>query len=266
VSTPALWIRDGDRYVSTEITQGGWDPTVVNGGIVLALLGQHLDAVPTLAGMSISRFTADLVRPVPVGQPVRIHHEVVREGKKIQVVQLTLLADDVEHVRATALRLRHLEVPPDTVPPATTVDRPADLLVDPDDALSFRDVMSEVPGFLRAIELRVAPRRDGSSPSGCWLRLESEVVAGEPLTPTAALTFSFDYANLIGVNVFSDGLSMINPDVTAHVLRPPTPGWIAITGDTRFEPSVGRGVSTALLSDRDGVFAAVSTSQLLQPR
>ncbi len=34
---------------------------------------------------------------------------------------------------------------------------------------------------------------------------------------------------------------MINPDVTAHFLRHPTSEWVAITGDTRFNPSLGRG-------------------------
>lgn len=261
-----MWVRDGVHYVSTEITQGGWDPTVVNGGVVLALLGRHLDGVPTLTPMSLSRFTADLVRPVSVGRPVTVHHDILREGKKIQVVQLTLLADGVEHVRATALRARNEDIPRGAVPPPTTTDRPADLLVGPEDAVSYRDLMEEVPGFLRAVEMRIAPRRDSATPNGCWIRLEAEVVAGEPLTPTAGLAFCFDYANLIGVNVFSDELSMINPDVTAHVLRPPLAGWIGITGDTRFEPTVGRGLTSALLSDNDGVFATVSMSQLLQLR
>lgn len=266
VEIRALWMRDGGGYVSTELTQGGWDPSIVNGGVVLSLLGQHLDSVPTLTPMSVSRFTADLIRPIPVGERVRVTHEVIREGKKIQVVDLRLTLGGVECVRATALRVRHEDIPVATVPPATTTDRPADALVGPEGALSYRDLMPEVPGFLRAIEMRVAPRLDGSTPTGAWLRLEADVVAGEPVTPTARLTFCFDNANLIGINSFSDELSMINPDVTAHVLRPPVDGWIAITGDTRFEPAIGRGVSSALLSDGNGVFATVSLSQLLQPR
>jgi hypothetical protein len=59
---------------------------------------------------------------------------------------------------------------------------------------------------------------------------------------------------------------MINPDVSAHVLRPPNGEWIGIVGDTRFEPALGRGLSSATVSDDDGVFAVVSLSQLLQRR
>jgi hypothetical protein len=54
--------------------------------------------------------------------------------------------------------------------------------------------------------------------------------------------------------------------VTAHVLRRPRGDWIAITGDTRFHYEAGRGVSSAELSDDDGVFAVASVSQLVQPR
>ena len=40
---------------------------------------------------------------------------------------------------------------------------------------------------------------------------------------------------------------------------------LAIVGDTRFEHAVGRGISHATLSDRQGVFAAATASQLVQP-
>ena len=41
-----------------------------------------------------------------MGRRLHVVPTVVREGKKIQVVELRLLDGDVEHVRATALRLR----------------------------------------------------------------------------------------------------------------------------------------------------------------
>ncbi len=255
---------DGDGYVGTILTQGGWDPDGANGGCVLALLGHCLDAVPSLVPMSISRFTADLVRPVPLGKRLDVLPTILREGKKIQVVQLQLLVDDVEHVRATALRLRDADLRGQDVPESTTHARPADALVPPDESISLREISVGMPGFLRAVDMRRARTEDGSS-VGCWLRLTAAVVAGEPVSDTARLTFTFDYANLIGMDGHPGSVTMINPDVTAHVLRPPSGEWIAITGDTRFEPARGTGVSTAVLSDGDGPFAFASTSQLVQP-
>jgi hypothetical protein len=261
----ALFVRDRDTYVGTILTQGGWDRRVANGGTVLALMGQHLDEVPTLVPMTLGRFTADLVRPVPVGQRLRVRSAIVRDGKKIQVVEMLLLSDDVEHARVTALRLRDEQIADEQAPRSTTSERPGDALAPPDQSPSFQGLTADVPGFLRAVDMRRARSADGSR-VGSWIRLDVAVVAGEPVSPTARLTYCFDFANLIGLDSHPGAVTMINPDVTAHVLRRPSSEWIAITGDTRFEPSLGRGMSQALLSDDRGVFAAVSLSQLIQPR
>ncbi|MCD9624518.1 thioesterase family protein [Rhabdothermincola salaria] len=266
---PALYLPDGDAFVGTNLIQGGWNPDEANGAAVLALLGHCLEDVPTLVPMTVSRFTADLVRPVPLGRPLRVTTSIRREGKKIQVVELQLLVGEVEHVRATVLRLRDADLTGGRLPASTTDARPADALV-PVEAVSgpreaHPDGPGYLPGFLQGIDLRRAPTVDGTS-FGSWVRLEASVVAGEPIRSTSRLTVGFDFANLIGVNDHVPTVTMINPDVTAHVLRAPVDDWIAVTGDTRFNPAMGRGVSSAALSDSQGVFATASVSQLLQYR
>lgn len=261
----ALYVRDGDGYVGTILTQGGWDPAAANGGTVLALVGHCLDEVPTLVPMTISRFTADLHRPVPIGRRLDVVPTVVREGKKLQVVQLVVRCGEVEHLRVTALRLRDEAVGQGEVE-STTDARPGDALTPPDESRHLGELTPEGrPGFLHAVDMRRARTVDGTS-VGAWLRLVVPVVAGEPTSPSARLAAVFDYGNLIGMDDHPTEVSMINPDVTAHVLRPPVDEWTAITGDTRFETGLGRGVSTATFSDTRGVFAVASTSQLIQPR
>jgi hypothetical protein len=271
VEAPALFIRDGDAYVATILTQGGWDPANANGGAVLALLGQYFDSVPTLVPMTISRFTADLVRPVRIGAPMQLTHEVVREGKKIQVVELRLRTggdDGVDHARITVLRLRDEDLSGhDAVPASTTDERPADALARPEELRSLRDQSGGTgAGMLQAVDMRRVRRHDRDTGVYWWLRLDTDVVAGEPVTPTARMTFAFDFANLIGIEPKIGSVTLINPDVTAHVLRAPRGEWVAVTGDTRFEAAIGRGVSIATLSDLDGPFAVATTSQLIQPR
>lgn len=259
-----MFWRDGDDVVGTPLVGGGWDPRHANGATVLALLGHCLEDVPCLVPMLLSRLTVDLVRPVPVGERLKVAPTVLREGKKIQVVELRLLVDDVVHVRATALRLREADLSEMAVPASTTDERPADALARPDDSIAL-GATPDAPGFMGAVDLRRAPRADGSG-HGSWLRPTAPIVAGEPIRLTSRLVLGFDFANLIGLGVHPDGLTMINPDVTGQVLRPPTGEWVAITGETRFNPAMGRGLSSAALSDEEGVFAFAMLSQLVQPR
>ena len=263
MEAPALYLPDGDGFVGTILTQGGWDPGAQNGAVVLSLLGHCLEDVPTLVPMGLARLTVDLVRPAPIGPRLVVRSTVVREGKKIQVVELRLLDGDVEHVRVSALRLRDEPIGEPLVD--TTASRPGDALLPPESARNLRELTPNVPGFLRAVDMRRARTVDGTE-VGAWLRLSVPVLPGEPVSPSARLAAVVDYANLIGMDGHPGDVSMINPDVTAHFLRHPTSEWIAITGDTRFNPHLGRGVSMAHFSDTDGVFAVASTSQLVQPR
>jgi acyl dehydratase len=108
----ALYIRDGDASVGTVCTKGAWAHGGQAGGAVLALLGHVLEDVSTLTPMSMTRLTVDIVRPVPVGERLHVATDVIREGKKIQLVDLTLSAGDVVTTRACALRIRDRDVGP----------------------------------------------------------------------------------------------------------------------------------------------------------
>jgi hypothetical protein len=261
----ALYEREGDAFVGTGATRGNWYDNGQSGGAVLALLGHVLEDVPTLAPMSLTRLTVDLVRPLPVGEPIHVATQVVREGKKIQLVELTLSAGQVECTRARALRIRDadltsLGVP---LPPSTTAADPAAVLPPPRD-LARVEHRAGVADFLR---FGAECRRTTDPIDGChglWLRMRVPVVAGEPVRATSRATLPMDCVNLIGVDALPEGVSVVNADVSAHVFRMPRGEWVAMTGHTHFEHRTGHGLSMATMSDRAGVFGVTSTSQILQ--
>lgn len=260
----ALYIADGGGFIGTSCTPGGWDPTHQSGGAVLALLGHLLEDVPTLTPMSLSRMTVDLVRPVPIGERISVDQEVLREGKVIQVVESTVRLDDAVLVRARALRVREAELPPGTTP-VSTADDAGTLASLPDPAdLPSMEIHPGVAAFLvHGAELRRS-LEPTEGPACAWVRLRVPVVAGEPVRRTSRSTVVMDCINLLGVTSLPGGTTAINPDVSAHLMRAPVGEWVAMVGDTRFAGEVGHGFSSAILADRDGVFGAASTSQVLQ--
>jgi hypothetical protein len=260
----ALYVRDGDAFVGTGCTLGSWHQNGQSGGAVLALLGHVAEDIPTLVPMSLSRLTVDLVRPVPVGERLWIDHDVVREGKRIQVVDLIVRSAEVDHVRARMLRVRDEDLTGSGPLPSSTTDLdPATRFPGPEDTESV-EARPGVAGFLQfGAELRRSTEPiDGDHVA--WVRLRVPVVAGEAVRATSKVALPMDCVNLIGVHDLATGVSAINADVSAHVLRPPVGEWTALVGSTRYGHHVGHGVSMATLSDADGIYGVTSTSQVVQ--
>jgi hypothetical protein len=259
-----LYRTDGDGFVATRLTQGGWNPEHQHGGPVQGLVARCVEAVPTLADMQVTRLTFDMVRPVPIGPRLDVRTEVLREGKKIQLVEARLLVGDVVHVRCTALRVRVEDVTRGgTLPASTTVDEPlpAPETFEP----VYRD-LAHAPGFLEAIDMVrfPLPGRDDDA-FGYWIHLRAPVVEGEEPSPLSRLCVAGDFTNMIGIHVVDHlSFSAINPDVTVQVLRYPVGEVIGVAGDTRLALDRGLGTSVALLHDRTGPCAAATTSELIQ--
>lgn len=260
----AMFVRDGDAFVGTEATAGWWDAGAQAGGAVLGLLGHLIEDLPSLAPMSLSRLTVDLIRPVPVGRPLAVVSRIVRDGKKIQVTDMAVTCDDVEHVVARALRLRDEDVTDARGMPQPSTDaNPITIMPGPDDCDGLPDG-PHTPPFLRSsVELRRT-----SSPVaenwGIWMRPRIPVVAGEAIRATSRVTLPMDTVNLIGSRFDVRRASAINADVSAHVTRLPTDEWVLLTGNSWFGHEVGHGISVASMADSTGVFGVTSTSQLLQ--
>jgi hypothetical protein len=263
----ALYLRDGDGFIATLRTQGGWNPDHQHGGPVQALLARAVEQTPTLVPMQVARLTHDLFRPIPIGPRLTIGTEIVREGKRIQVVDAVLRVGDVEHARTRALRLRE-----DDLTDVPGMRHTSDLGPQPQWAEELPETIfgtpeRTVPGFLGGIELRYFPRPEGTEGSfGLWVRLRGPLIAGEEPTPLQRLSVAADFTNLIGATFDHERLSGINPDLNVHLLRQPVGEWVAVLGDTRLELATGVGVSSAELRDRDGVCGLSANCQLVQRR
>src|ERR1700675_4905173 len=108
----AIYRVDGNRVVAGPNAAGPWDARMQHGSAPAALVVWAAEAIPTPQPMQIARVTIDLMRPVPLA-PLTLQTEVLREGRKIQLCAVRLMADAVVVVGATVLKTRTqaLELP-----------------------------------------------------------------------------------------------------------------------------------------------------------
>jgi hypothetical protein len=110
----AIFRVDGSHVVTSPYAAGPWHPSMQHGSPPAALVVWAVERIPTPVPMRIARVTVDLMRPVPVA-PLTIESEVLRDGRKIQLCAVWLIADGVVVVEATVLKIKVQanELPPE---------------------------------------------------------------------------------------------------------------------------------------------------------
>ncbi|MET0626863.1 MAG: thioesterase family protein [Acidimicrobiia bacterium] len=271
----AVWYLDGDTAIPTALARGPWSPHAQHGGAPSALLAGLLERFEAGPADFTARLSIDLMRPVPIA-PLRVERTVIRPGKKVQIVQGSLFADDVEVVRATALRIRTVSPRYDGIAPSDLVDP----LPSPADSKPFAFFEGRDIGFWNAVELRAAigtfgapaPRADGgpATRTAAWFRLAVPVIAGEEPSPLQRVAAVADFGNGLGMAIDRERYSFINPDLTIVLHRLPEGEWVALDGTSYAEDTgvgvaeselhdergrLGRGMQTIILDQTDQLFA-----------
>src|SRR5512132_3457597 len=107
----AFYLPDGpDRFLATELTRGPWDPQAQHAGPPAALLGRAVERLGDREDLQTVRVTFEIARPVPIGA-LEVAARRLRDGRSVDLVEATLTAASVEVMRATALRIRGVELP-----------------------------------------------------------------------------------------------------------------------------------------------------------
>ena len=257
----ALYHPDGDRFVPTEATIGPWDRSAQHGGPPAALLARAVEQVDAVVPMQVTRLTYDLLRPVPL-QPLEVRTEVVRDGKRISVVEAGLWADGTLVMRASALRIRvaDLELPAaaaasDDVPPLPVGEGEEAILLGGGNA--YNDLGIEIR-FLHGGFQHMGP-------GTAWVRLRLPLVAGEEPSPLVRAAAAADLGNGVSSVLNQKEWLYINPDLTVHLSRPPVGEWIAVRAVTHPGPS-GAGMAESALYDSKGRIGRSAQSLLLDRR
>ena len=258
---PAYFLRDGDTFVPTSMAQGPWGSSI-SGNFIGGLLGHAIETAVDDPDLQPARLTVDLLRPAAM-DPVRVRTSVVRQGRRLTLVDAEVTQADRVVSRASAMLLRRSEQPPGTVW-TTPVEMPP---LPPPDQLQSDTVPLWVHAYGKQANVAGANfdltqwQHDG--PKFVWLRDVKPLVDGEPLTALTRAAMAGDVASSL-THYGTEGLFFINADYTLTLSRLPEGpdiGLVALTHSSH----AGVATGTAALFDHRGQIGSATATTLANP-
>ncbi len=255
----AIYRVEENRVAVHANAAGPWDATMQHGSAPAALVVWAAERIATAVPMQIARVTIDLMRPVPI-RPLTLQTEVLREGRKIQLCRVSLLADGVAVVGATVLKIREQQL----TLPAGVEDLPVELpgpgqsMVEPADNAGS--------AFVTGISLRAAKGRFGvPGPGAIWYRVDRPMVEGSAISQAMRAVVAADFCNGTSATLDFREWTFINADLTVSFARQPVGEWILLDGESWIGAD-GAGLAMARLADIRGYFGRAVQSLVIEKR
>ncbi|MBL8268515.1 thioesterase family protein [Steroidobacter sp.] len=239
---------------------GPWDPGLQHGGAPASLIAWAVERMPVREPMQVVRMTFDLLRPIPVA-PLAIKIDVQREGRKIQVLNVTLLHEGVACVRATVLKMRQAELEL----PEHVIDEQI-LLPGPEQGRESKIRFSSYEQFASGVTLRSVRGEFGKlGPGALWFHAHRPIIAGEAITPLMRAAMTGDFCNGVSAVLDFAEWTFINADLTISLARQPVGEWILLDAQTWIGER-GAGLAFAKLGDERGYFGRAIQSLVIERR
>lgn len=243
VGAPGYYRRLGSgRYRPTLHTQGAWQPGEQHLAALTGLIVHEVQAHSPRPELQPARFCLEVLGQIPAAETTITVH-TARPGRTIELVVAEVEIGGRVVVRASIWRL----LVGDTSEAAGGAPAP----LPPPEAMPTHDATSRWPGgFIASLELRAEP---STTPGHrrVWLRAGPELVVDEPVSDLAALLGLVDTANGVAVRTDPGRWMFPNTDLTVHLHRQPTGGWLGL--DTRqVLGATGVGLTSSTLYDLDG--------------
>lgn len=263
----SLFVRQGETYVPTASAGGPWSPSHLHGGSPTGLLALLMEQATADSGLRLSRLTVDLLRPVPAA-PLTAELAVVRAGRRLRVLQASLLADGVEVCRASGLFLEQAgaQVPDfgrfETGGLEPRGDRPV---------MTLAEVGGDGKGggwtprgLHTTARICVLDGVGGQGQGRVWMSLPVPVVAGQPCSPLVRAATLSDFGNGIAQLRLAPEVGSINSDLSLYLHRDPRGDWLGLDARARMQDN-GTGLVDTTLYDEDGPVGRVLQATLAMP-
>jgi hypothetical protein len=255
----AIFRIDGNRVEVSPNAAGPWDPRMQHGSAPAGLAVWAAEAIPTPVPMRIARVTIDLMRPVPL-QPLTLEREVLREGRKIQLCDIRLLADGIVVAAASVLKIKSQALPL----PGDILDLPVEL-PGPDRSREETAILSS-SAFIAGMSVRSARGKFGvKGPGAMWYRVDRALVEGAGVSQAMRAVIAADFCNGTSAALDFREWTFINADLTVSMAREPVGEWVLLDADCWIGPD-GAGLAMARLADSKGYFGRAAQSLVVEKR
>jgi hypothetical protein len=251
----ALFRAEGTQLIPLPGAISPWMPGALSGAAVGPLIAALSEEVPTPCPMVTTRICTEFLRPVPM-DALDFVTEIVREGRKQQILRIRLSARGKESVQATILRMRVEQTAPAAPPPDFS----------PPSFWPFSsNIAADNPLTRRLDCYRISSNAYGPGISEVWLRYRGTVLEGRPLTPLVRAGLFADFGNGLAPIVRSEQFSFLNADISLHLARLPQGEWLNLKARTL---GCGNGLATTCteLGDSQGQAGWSHQSLIIEPR
>jgi acyl-CoA thioesterase len=234
----AFFVRDKDRFVPTGQGISPWNAKALNGVALAGLAASMVGTVPTRTDMHVARLTIDILGAVPI-EPLVPEVRVLRDGGRVQLVEIGLCAGDRTWVRATALRVRQT-ASPTNLAELTRLQPEAYATISDPFKVDWVETITAEGDF------------QSPGPASVWLRFLGRVVAGEPLGDLERMAMVSDWGSGMSSLVSPKDYTFANLDIALHLTRMPRGEWLLMDAVSE---SAGNGMAIAMsrLGDREGM-------------
>lgn len=251
-----FYVADGDRFLPQPIARGPWTATSLHGRVVIGLLGAEIERRHGGPDYLPARLTVDMYR-LPDLSTVEVATRVVRDGKRIKVIDAEFFSNGVSMARATCQLLLRTRNADGAVwePPGWDAPSPAEI-PEPEDRRGSLGGMWKVRP--------ISGGMGSAGPRRLWMAEVRELVGGAPLTPFARVALSCDFASPFA-NAGDKGLGYINTDVTLYLHRLPITEWIGYEVSNHHATD-GVAIGECLVHDERGPIGSATVAALAQTR
>jgi hypothetical protein len=255
----AVFKLNGNVAEARQWAAGPWDASQQHGSAPSSLIAYAVEHIPAPQPMRVARLTVDLMRPVPVA-PLEIKTEILREGRKIQLIGVRLLANGVDVVRANVLRIRatDIDLPPEAASRPVTLPMPQS-----DGVPTATHARNPFLSGLAMQEVRGGFLQRG--PGAVWFRALRPIIEGVETTPLMRAAVTADFCNGVSAVLDFTKYTFINADLTISLSRMPVGEWILLDAESWIGEN-GAGIAFGALADTKGYFGRSVQSLVIEPR